>query len=50
MDCPVCEADVDLGNLRIEDNEGEMEIGFTCAGCGGELYALLAPRDFVPVD
>jgi hypothetical protein len=50
MDCPICRADVDLTNLRIEDNEGEMEIGFTCVGCGSELYAILGSADFVVVN
>jgi hypothetical protein len=50
MDCPICQADVDLGNLRIEDNEGDLEIGFTCCGCDADLYTIVFNQSFVPVD
>lgn len=50
MNCPTCTTEITPERLTLEDNEEEIEIGFTCPTCLRAYFCLVTSRSFVPVD
>lgn len=50
MNCPECTAEIPVRTLTVEDNEGDVEVGFTCPTCLGEYFCLLTSGTFIPVN
>ncbi len=50
MNCPLCDTEIPAGILTVEDNENEIEVGYSCPGCLRSYYCLVVARSFIPVD
>ena len=51
MDCPTCQADIDVEREYIlESHEDGVEINIACPSCGDEFYCILKPELFTRVD
>lgn len=50
MNCPACQKEIPPKVITIENNEDDVEVGFTCPSCRVEYFCLLTSGTFLPVD